>query len=1443
MASPTDLPSSLEDEAVLGDPEHQARLFSLIVRWMVLWSGIFAAMYLVAYWLVPDQTIPPILLICLGFCLGASVIHRCVKRLTRAIYLVSYLLIVTLVGTHSFVAGIGPLIIGATLLIPMLSIGLFLGARRMPAMVALSSVAALAIAWVDRYATWARFDLAARPTLAGIIHIAVGGTIVVLVILVVQNMDRSSREARETARQLRLLYDTSRLFASIDDLGELLKAVSSALVRILNASTCFVFLRNPANGEPVPLAASGSEANLDRDFHLQPDEPSLSRLVMQRCETIVIEDVSQSPLISPRVLAFVSARSLVGLPLLHRDRIFGAIILGDTQRLRRFTQAEIARVQSLVQQVAMEIANAEVLERERRQAAHLAIRNRVSAVVATSLDPVEVCRLVVEELSRSAGYELVSLYLLKGPILRLQAMVGYDAHVDAIPVLKGVMGRVVRTGQPTLLIDVQHDPDYIAAMPDVLSEACAPLRLGDETLGALNVETRSPRVLDHNDLDLIVAVAAHVVVTLRNARLFADVQQRSREMQALHQIEQAITELDLDRCLQVVAVSARSLVGANLGHVFLSEPGGLRLRAASGPFENQVGRWFLPSGHGLVGWAAEHRTVVNAPNVEADLRYHHTIAATRSEIAIPLIADDEVIGVLDVQSDQLEAFDEHRATLLSMLGAEAAIAIHNAHLFEAERRSRQVTETLLEVAGALGSTLDLDKLLRRMLDELRSLLPSSSASIALLDDEGHRYVLCGSSRQSEVSLSEPKVFDAERMPLARILLSTRRPCRIADTRSSDQWLPLEGADSSRSWLGVPLLHEERVIGFLMLNHGQPGFFSEAHERLAEAFARHATIAIENARLLDQACRHAEREHLVRGINSRISASIDVRTVMQTAVDELGRALGVSRCLIRLGADVVAMPVAFEFHQPNVSPLGVGLKQRSPVVEAAVRERRTAIDAQPDLLNSVLALSSLAAPIIVRSRLIGVISLHQCDRARRWVSDDVELVEAVSAQLGIAVDKARLYEEVTQNLRDLGLLHGIAIQVASAGSAIEAMTRIVDSVHAAIEHARVALLFLDTDTSDLVLTAQAGYAVNAAPIRIQADQGVTGCVAGSGRPALVPDTQYDPRYLDSLGQPARSELAVPLIADSEVVGVLNLESDRVDAFTETDMQLLTTLGGNLAMIVRNLRLLDEVRAANARLQELDRLKSQFLANMSHELRTPLNSIIGFGEVLIDGLAGPLNDEQSEFVAGIHASGKHLLSLINDVLDLSKLQAGKMLLRCQPVRPEEVADDALAVVASLIAQKGQRLVLEMEAGLPLIHADPIRLKQVLINLLSNANKFSPTDSRIGLAAARETDGVRFTVTDEGDGVKPADHQRIFQEFIQVSEGLTRGQGGTGLGLPIARRLVEMHRGRIWVESAGAPGRGAAFHFTIPASSSHASIVQDPPRAAAWEPLATLMTEVVA
>jgi len=294
---------------------------------------------------------------------------------------------------------------------------------------------------------------------------------------------------------------------------------------------------------------------------------------------------------------------------------------------------------------------------------------------------------------------------------------------------------------------------------------------------------------------------------------------------------------------------------------------------------------------------------------------------------------------------------------------------------------------------------------------------------------------------------------------------------------------------------------------------------------------------------------------------------------------------------------------------------------------------------------------------------------------------------------------------------------------------------------------------------------------------------------------------------------RSQIVVPMIAGDDLLGVMDFQSKEVNRFTQEDVRTYTTLAAQTAVALQNANLYVEQAATVERLRELDHLKSDFLANMSHELRTPLNSILGFTDVMLLGIDGELTEQMQNDLGLIEKNGKHLLGLINDVLDMAKIESGRMRLGVDVFELRELLSEAIELSSSLAREKGTMVEMEMpEEQSIIIRADRIRLKQVLINLLGNGIKFTE-EGRVWVSAQSREEWVRIEVQDTGLGIPKEKLEMIFESFSQVDTTTTRKVGGTGLGLPISRSLVEMHGGRLWAESPGIPGEGSTFIIELP------------------------------
>jgi signal transduction histidine kinase len=317
----------------------------------------------------------------------------------------------------------------------------------------------------------------------------------------------------------------------------------------------------------------------------------------------------------------------------------------------------------------------------------------------------------------------------------------------------------------------------------------------------------------------------------------------------------------------------------------------------------------------------------------------------------------------------------------------------------------------------------------------------------------------------------------------------------------------------------------------------------------------------------------------------------------------------------------------------------------------------------------------------------------------------------------------------------------------------------------------------------------------------------------GRTIHIPDVLADPEYTFHEAQKRgqyRTALGVPLIREGVPVGVMVLTRPTVRPFNDNHIALVTTFADQAAIAIENVRLFDEIQDKSRQLEEASQHKSQFLANMSHELRTPLNAILGYAELMADGAYGEPSEKMLGILKRLEANGKHLLGLINDVLDLSKIEAGQLVLELSDYSVQDIAQTVRSTLEPLAADKKLVFKVEMATELPPGRGDGRRLTQVLINLVGNAIKFTDA-GEVAIKATAGDNSFHLSVRDTGPGISAADQARLFQEFQQADNAITRKKGGTGLGLAISKRIIEMHGGKIWVESQ--PGQGSTFSFTVP------------------------------
>jgi two-component system, NtrC family, sensor kinase len=643
----------------------------------------------------------------------------------------------------------------------------------------------------------------------------------------------------------------------------------------------------------------------------------------------------------------------------------------------------------------------------------------------------------------------------------------------------------------------------------------------------------------------------------------------------------------------------------------------------------------------------------------------------------------------------------------------------------------------------------------------------------------------------------------------------------------------------RSVLAVPLMREEQVIGAIVVCLLQPGPFPESQVALLQTFADQAVIAIENVRLFNETKEALKQQTATSEILRVISRShADVQPVFDTiakAAHELCNARSANVFtydgeLVHLASFVIVNPEYVEelrkfFPRPASRDTAVlrAILTRSVVAIPDVledKEYRLGAHAPAGGFRSVLAV-----PLMRDGNAIGGIAVGRTEPGS-FPDAQVALLQTFADQAVIAIENVRLFKELEERSKDLTRSVGELKALGDVGQAVSS-TLDLETVLSTIVSRATALAGMDAGaiyeydeareefylhTADR-LQDEVVTALRAGPIR--KGEGALGRMATTGEATQIRDIIADASYQSRLREVVlrvgyRSLMAVPLMRDNHLLGGLVVYRKNPGEFDVSVIDLLKTFATQSALAIQNARLFHEIEIKSRQLETASQHKSEFLANMSHELRTPLNAIIGFSEVLAERMFGELNAKQAEYLSDILESGRHLLSLINDILDLSKIEAGRMELELSDFDLPSTIENTLTLVRERAVRRAIMLARTIDERLGVIRGDERKVKQVLLNLLSNALKFTPEGGQIGVRAELRDGTAEISVTDTGVGIAPEHQEAVFEEFRQVGAA-SKMVEGTGLGLAISRKFIELHGGRIWLESQ--VGLGSTFAFTLP------------------------------
>jgi GAF domain-containing protein/HAMP domain-containing protein/anti-sigma regulatory factor (Ser/Thr protein kinase) len=994
-----------------------------------------------------------------------------------------------------------------------------------------------------------------------------------------------------------------------------------------------------------------------------------------------------------------------------------------------------------------------------------------------------------------------------------------------------------------------------------------PLRKDDALLGYITAYRWEVRPFTEKEIALLQNFAAQAVIAMENTRLITETREALEQQTATAEVLQVINSSpgDLAPVFDSMLEKATRLCEAALGQLWTYDGTWFEMVASRGvPLDFAD---FLQGRHRPGPGTAHSRVVAGEDLVHisdiADEELYRSgdphrkrtveLGGARSMLAVSLRQDEKLLGILIIYRQEVRPFSDKEIALVQNFAAQAVIAMENVRLITELRQRTHDLQESLEYQTATSDVLkvisqsvfDLDSVLQTVVTTAVRLCRADSATIYRNVDGEYRWA-AGHMLLPDYEQIERNVrIRPGTGTLVGRAASEKRTVQILDAWTDPLY---EVKDDARvggvhTMIGVPLLREGAPIGVIGLARRRVEAFSEREIQLVTTFADQAVIAIENARLITELRQRTQdlQESLeyqtatsdVLKVISQSGANLD--SVLDTVVETAARICdGVSAIVFRLRGDRLYLAssygVASEYRDFLLAhPHAIN---RGTLVGRTASERRVVhildVLADPEYTFSESQQrgdlrTMLGVPLMREGTLLGVLALNR-KRAEPFTEKQIALVTTFADQAVIAIENARLFNELHARTTELGRSVEELKMLSEVGRAVSS-TLDLRTVLSTVLNASLGVTWANAGAIFRYIRSERAFrlveavgwdealARSVRDLRVAEAETAMGEAAARRIPIQLADLAQRPRAPlrdASLAAGYHSALIVPLVGPERVLGAIILMRQEAGEFPPETVRLMQTLASQSVLAIQNARLFREIAEKSEQLALASQHKSQFLANMSHELRTPLNAILGYAELLVDGIYGQLADRPRGVLERIQNNGKHLLALINDVLDLAKIEAGQLTLTLEDYSLPEVIRSVVTATEPLATAKGLKFITALQDNMPMAHGDARRVSQVLLNLVGNAIKFTDK-GEVEVGAAAEKGHFVLTVRDTGPGIAEADQERIFGEFQQIDNSNTRKQGGTGLGLAISKRMVELQGGTISVSSA--PGRGSTFRVVLP------------------------------
>jgi signal transduction histidine kinase len=758
------------------------------------------------------------------------------------------------------------------------------------------------------------------------------------------------------------------------------------------------------------------------------------------------------------------------------------------------------------------------------------------------------------------------------------------------------------------------------------------------------------------------------------------------------------------------------------------------------------------------------------------------------------------------------------------------VAVERAQvIFNLERRVREMN-ILARVAQGVNITVSFDDILELIFAQTNQVLPMDDFYITLHNkDSDYYYFAFCLEKKDRIPARENRPL-SNNSGLSPEVIRTRRPILTIDyPRECQKRGASPISEGVYAWVGVPLNAGAETIGALSVGTRDPSIiYTTGQQELLQSIAEQTAGAIIKARLFQESERRAHQLATLNDITRQLTGTLETEPLLQNILDnavtilncEAGSLFLVDETTDELVFKATAGPVAQNLAGQRLPPgtgiVGEAVQNRKPVITNNVQQTQ-AWSASTDKNTGFITRALLAVPMQVKERIIGVLEVINRKDGLPFVDDDQNLLAAFASQAAVAIENARLYTLTDQELN-------------ARVEELSVMQRIDRELNASLDVARAMRLTLEWAMRQSGAEAGLIGMLEEKGVRLMAQEGYEE-IEQTYKDNPMPLEQTAMRSAVETGQPQRLVLddrqpgllpgayiqtVIPIRREANVIGMIVMESRASDAQPNETLAFLTRLSDHAAIAIANAQLYHEVQTAND-------AKSEFVSFVAHELKNPMTSIKGYTELLSKGAVGPITDMQANFLGTIHSNVERMSTLVSDLNDNSKIEAGRLRLDFKAIELAGVVDEVMRSTKRQMEDRKQTAELKLSDKLPKIWADTTRLAQIMVNLVSNANKYTPEGGIVTVGAEKSANQwdpegaaevVHIWVKDNGIGISLEDQKKIFQKFFRSDDSKAREAPGTGLGLNITKSLIEMMGGRVWFESEFR--QGTTFHFTVPVAT---------------------------